>query len=52
VPDVESIIIYSLFSGSTIFLGGLLSYYFGDHVDAGKIKSEVIHTATAFGGAY
>lgn len=39
-----------MLSGSTIFFGGLLSYYFGDHVKSGRVKSEIIHLSIAFGG--
>jgi ZIP family zinc transporter len=50
VTDLVLIIIYSLLSGSTIFLGGILSYYFGDHVKNGLVKAEIIHASIAFGG--
>jgi ZIP family zinc transporter len=50
VTDLTTIIICSLLAGSTIFLGGILSYYFGDHVKSGLIKSEIIHLSIAFGG--
>jgi ZIP family zinc transporter len=50
VTDLELIIIYSLLCGSTIFLGGILSHYFGDHVKAGLVKDEIIHLSVAFGG--
>jgi ZIP family zinc transporter len=50
VTDLACIIIYSLLSGSTIFLGGILSHYFGDHVKSGLVKAEIIHLSTAFGG--
>jgi hypothetical protein len=40
----------SLLSGATIFLGGILSHYFGDHVKNGLIKAEIIHISIGFGG--
>ncbi|WP_034920028.1 ZIP family metal transporter [Gillisia sp. CAL575] len=48
--EIQLIILYSLLSGSTVFLGGLLSHYFGEHVKNGLVKSEIIHSTTAFGG--
>jgi ZIP family zinc transporter len=50
VTDLTLIIIYSLLSGSTILVGGILSYYFGDHVKDGHVKEEIIHISIAFGG--
>lgn len=50
MTNVGLIIIYSLLSGSTIFLGGILSHYFGDHVKNGLVKAEVVHASIAFGG--
>ncbi len=50
MTDLNYIIIYSLLSGSTIFLGGILSYYFGDHVKTGLVKEEIVHISIAFGG--
>ena len=47
---LQHIILYSLLSGSTVFLGGLLSHYFGAHVKNGIVKAEIIHSSTAFGG--
>lgn len=41
---------YSSLSGSTVFLGALLSHYFGEHVKSGLVKSEIIHSSIAFGG--
>jgi ZIP family zinc transporter len=29
MPEVLQVILYSAFSGITVFLGGVLSYYFG-----------------------
>ncbi|SRX55450.1 ZIP family metal transporter [Aequorivita sp. CIP111184] len=50
MAEFQIIILFSLLSGSTVFLGGLLSYYFGDHVKSGLVKAEIIHSSTAFGG--
>lgn len=50
MAELQIILLFSLLSGSTVFLGGLLSYYFGDHVKSGLIKAEIIHSSTAFGG--
>lgn len=50
MSNLTLIIAYSLLSGSTIFMGGLMSHYFGDHVESGLIKAEIIHFSIAFGG--
>ncbi len=50
MTDLTFIIICALLSGSTIFLGGILSHYFGIHVKKGIIKAEIIHISIAFGG--
>jgi ZIP family zinc transporter len=50
LTDLGLIIVYSLLSVSTIFLSGILSDYFGDHVKAGLVKDEIIHLSVAFGG--
>lgn len=50
VSDLGLIILFALLSGSTIFVGGLLSHYFGDHVKNGLIKAEIIHFIIALGG--
>ena len=50
MTELQLIIVYSLLSGSTVFLGGLLSHYFGNHVKNGMVKAEIIHSTTAFGG--
>ncbi len=47
---LQLIIIFSLLSGSTVFLGGLLSHYFGAHFKSGLVKVEIVHSSTAFGG--
>ncbi len=50
MTDLHRIILYSFFSGSTVFLGGMLAYHFGEHVKSGLLKVEIIHSAIAFGG--
>ncbi|PTM04392.1 MAG: divalent cation transporter [Bacteroidetes bacterium] len=50
MTDLQSIILYSSLAGVTIFLGGLLSHYFGHHLKSGFIKKEIIHISIAFGG--
>ena len=39
-----------MLAGVSIFLGGLLSHYFGRHLKSGFIKQEIIHISIAFGG--
>jgi len=43
-------ILYSFFSGVTVFLGGALSKLFERHFREGLLKEEIIHTSVAFGG--
>ncbi len=50
MTELQLIIVYSFLSGSTVFLGGILSHYFGEHVKSGLIKAEIIHISIAFGG--
>lgn len=50
MSELEQIILYSLLSGFTIFIGGLLSHYFGLFVKNGYVKEEIIHFSIAFGG--
>lgn len=50
MTELQHIIVYSSISGSTIFLGGLLSYFFGTHVKSGLVKAEIVHSSIAFGG--
>lgn len=50
MTELQLILVYALLSGSTVFLGGLLSHYFGAHIKSGLIKAEIIHSSTAFGG--
>uniref|UniRef100_UPI00404956DC ZIP family metal transporter n=1 Tax=Flavobacterium sp. TaxID=239 RepID=UPI00404956DC len=50
MSELQLFLVYSLFSGSTIFLGGLFSHFFGEYVKSGLLKAEIIHIAIAFGG--
>jgi zinc transporter, ZIP family len=50
VSDLSFIFLTSILSGSTIFLGGILSHFFGDYVQTGETKATVIHISIAFGG--
>ena len=36
---LQLVLVYSLLSGSTVFLGGLMSHYFGEHIKSGLVKS-------------
>ncbi len=42
------IIIFAFLAGSTVFIGGILSYFFEKTVLNRKIKIEIVHFATAF----
>ena len=50
MTELQLLLVYSMLSGSTVFLGGLLSHYFGKYFKNGLIKSEIVHSTTAFGG--
>ncbi|RZN16376.1 MAG: divalent cation transporter [Methanosarcinales archaeon] len=50
MENLLKIILYSSFSGVTVFLGGLLSKYFVRYFQDGLVKEEVLHTSIAFGG--
>lgn len=47
--DLE-IILYAWISGFTVFIGGVLSYFFQRYFPSGKEKNEIIHFLMAFGG--
>ncbi|MCL5129294.1 ZIP family metal transporter [Algibacter sp. L4_22] len=47
---LQLVLVYSLISGATVFLGGLLSYYFSTYTKPGLIKTEIAHSSIAFGG--
>ncbi|HNP17819.1 MAG TPA: divalent cation transporter [Fulvivirga sp.] len=46
---LQDIILYSGFAGITVFIGGLLAYYFNRHVDESLLKHEITHTLMSFG---
>ena len=50
MEDLFKIILYSSFSGVTVFLGGFLSKLFERYFREGLVKEEIIHTSVAFGG--
>ena len=50
MQDVLQIILYSAFSGITVFLGGLLAKYFSKGFNKDKKKSEINHFIIAFAG--
>lgn len=50
MADLYQIILYSAFSGITVFFGGLLSRYFGSDADSTIQRQEITHFITAFGG--
>lgn len=50
MSDLQLIIIFSFLSGITVFLGGIVSHFFGDYYQDLQIKDEVIHSSMAFGG--
>lgn len=43
------IILFSFLAGSSVFLGGVLSYFFDKFLKKGLLKKEILHTLTAFG---
>ncbi len=47
---LNQIIGYSLLSGSAIFLGGIIAYFFEREIKEGVVKQGIIHTLIAFGG--
>ena len=49
MEDIYKIILYSAFSGITVFIGGLLSKFFGSDIKSGD-RAELFHFITAFGG--
>lgn len=50
MEDLTIIIIYSFFSGITVFFGGLLSSLFEKYFKNGLIKEEILHSSISFGG--
>jgi len=50
MEDIYKIILYSAFSGITVFIGGLLSKFYGGSFKTDNSKTELLHFITAFGG--
>jgi ZIP family zinc transporter len=50
MEDILKIILYAFISGITIFLGGVIAYFFERYMQKGPIKAQIIHTSIAFGG--
>ncbi|MCH4822477.1 ZIP family metal transporter [Gramella lutea] len=50
MQDIFRIILYSAFSGITVFFGGLLSKYFKEKFKGNRKKSEILHFIIAFAG--
>ncbi|CAL68251.1 ZIP family metal transporter [Christiangramia forsetii] len=50
MEDIYKIILYSAFSGITVFIGGLLSKFYGGGFKTDNSKAELFHFITAFGG--
>ena len=50
MQDVVRIILYSAFSGITVFIGGLLAKYFSEKFPENHKKSEINHFIIAFAG--
>lgn len=46
---LTSIILFSGLAGITVFIGGLLAYYFNHHIKESPVKYEIIHTLMSFG---
>lgn len=46
----EELILFSGIAGFTLFLGGVLGYFFDENVKESSIKTEILHTLMAFGG--
>lgn len=49
MEDLTIIIIYSFFSGITVFFGGLLSSFFEKYFQNGLIKEVILHSSISFG---
>lgn len=43
------IVLFSLLAGSSVFIGGVLSYFFDKFLKKGLLKKEILHTLVAFG---
>ncbi len=46
---ILSIILISLLAGITVFLGGVLAYYFNSYFEDSSLKHQIIHTLMSFG---
>lgn len=46
---LTTIVLYSGFAGITVFIGGLLAYYFNHHIKETPVKYEITHTLMSFG---
>jgi ZIP family zinc transporter len=46
---IEKIILYSVISGITVFIGGLLANLFNHHIKETPVKYEIIHGLMSFG---
>lgn len=46
---LATLILFSGFSGATVFIGGLLANVFNHHIKDGPIKYQVVHTLMSFG---
>ncbi len=46
---LTSITLFSGLAGITVFIGGLLAYYFNHHIKESPVKYEIIHTLMSFG---
>lgn len=47
---IISIILYSFISGITVFVGGVLSFFYEKNFSQSVLKQEISHTSMAFGG--
>ena len=50
MSDLLIIIMYSFFSGITVFLGGIFSFLFEKYFHESDLKQNLIHSSVAFGG--
>ncbi len=46
---IRDIILYGGFAGITVFIGGILSYMFKQHIKEGMVKNEITHGFMSFG---
>ena len=50
MEDIILVILCAFISGITIFLGGIVAYFFERKVQKGILKTQIVHTSIAFGG--